>query len=209
MTAPRPERAVVLVARTVHDDASIAAALEPLDAATRRLVRCAVPADVPVPASGVDDVEAMWIVRLTDACTVDDVRAATDGIEGHLVTTHERWPASGDHVVPEHRFAFVHRRAGLDPLAFAAAWEVHAALVRVHQPAVAAYSQHLVADRWHAPAAYDGIAEFGYRTAAGGPLPRFATPEAEAILAADIAGFLAPGGSRRVWASDAPPGAVG
>jgi hypothetical protein len=82
---------------------------------------------------------------------------------------------------------------------------VHAGLARVHQQSIAAYTQHLIIDSWGVtPRSFDGIAEFAYLTHLDGTTPpRYDSDEGRDILIADIAGLLAPGGSRSVWVRSA------
>jgi hypothetical protein len=155
-----------------------------------------------IPVVAVTDVDAVWFVAAHDSRVVERLRAfASLDIEGHLVDTIERWPAPSGHDRSSRRLAFVTRLATIDRATFRERWSVHAALVRAHQPSIAAYTQHLIVDSWGpVPRPFDGIAEFAYVTHPDGTTPpRYDSDEGRDALAADIAGLLAPGGSRSVW----------
>jgi hypothetical protein len=95
-----------------------------------------------IPVVAVTDVDAVWFVAAHDSRVVERLRAfASLDIEGHLVDTIERWPAPSGHDRSSRRLAFVTRLATIDRATFRERWSVHAALVRAHQPSIAAYTR--------------------------------------------------------------------
>ena len=198
---------VVLVFTTAHDEAVVAHEMRNHEAlrevAVRRLARSEPAAGHEIPVVAVTDVEAVWFVPAHDPLVFERLQLfATFGIEVHLVDTIERWPVPVDHDASSpRRLAFVSRLAAIDRATFRARWDVHAGLARVHQQSIAAYTQHLIIDSWGVtPRSFDGIAEFAYLTHLDGTTPpRYDSDEGRDILIADIAGLLAPGGSRSVW----------
>lgn len=173
------------------------------DLSVRQTHRCGPAPGQVIPVVAVTDIDAVWFVTAHTPQVVERLRSfASLGVEGHLLDTIERWPAPRDHDgASPRRLAFVSRLATIDRATFRDRWEVHARLVRVHQPSIAAYTQHLIIDSWAtATRSFDGIAEFAYITNADGSTPpRHDSDEGRDLLAADIAGLLAPGGSRSVW----------
>lgn len=201
------DRVVALVFADHDEQIAVAAAIRTDDALrdvdVRQTRRCEpVPGHV-IPVVAVTDIDAVWFVAAHDPHVVERLRAfASLGIEGHLVDTIERWPAPPDHDrTSPRRLAFVSRLATIDRATFRERWGVHAGLVRIHQPSIAAYTQHVIVDSWGpTPRAFDGIAEFAYVTRPDGTTaPRYDSDHGRDLLAADVAGLLAPGGSRSAW----------
>ena len=121
---------------------------------------------------------------------VDDVAAVPDfdGCWAYEVVEHQRW----DQVEPPlSRWVFLVRNPAIDGPGFEARYAHHAELARVHHPSIARYAQDVV-QRVLTDGApwFDGVSELGFWDREAMVERHYDSPEGQAIITADIDGFL-------------------
>ena len=162
-------------------------AIDVAGARGRRVLAAEVPDARPVA------VVSFWVDR------VDDV-PAFDGCWVYEVTEHERWT---DAEPTLSRWVFLVRNPELDRAGFEARYAHHATLARVHHPDICRYTQDVV-QRALTPGApwFDGVSELGLWDREAMQTRHYDSPEGQAIVTADIAGFLDPTGSVAVLGTE-------
>jgi hypothetical protein len=129
---------------------------------------------------------------------VDDVEAVPDfdGCWAYEVIEHQRWEQAEP---PLSRWVFLRRNPDIDGATFEERYAHHAELARVHHPSICHYTQDVV-QRALTPGApwFDGVSELGFWDREAMVERHYDSPEGQAIITADIAGFLDPRQSRAV-----------
>jgi hypothetical protein len=133
---------------------------------------------------------------------VDDVAAvpAFDGCWSYEVAEHQRW-AQADPTLS--RWVFLVRNPAIEPNEFEARYARHAELARVHHPSICHYVQDVV-QRALTPGAprFDGVSELGFWDREAMHERHYDSPEGQAIITADIDGFLDRAGSVAVLGTE-------
>jgi hypothetical protein len=126
---------------------------------------------------------------------VDDVRdvPAFAGCWAYEVVEHQRW-AQAEPTLS--RWVFLVRNPGVDGAEFAVRYARHAELARVHHPSICHYTQDVV-QRSLTPGApwFDGVSELGFWDREAMTERHYDSPEGQAVITADIDGFLDRSGS--------------
>jgi hypothetical protein len=189
-------------------DSQIAAATADREGAARYVPVGGPPGEYPDADPG--NVQAVWIITPIDDAVAKTVAGAGDRAEAYRVDSALQWDEpDGDPSLPRTptRLAFINALESLDKHGFVEKWRNHAAVARAHQPDFRRYVQHVV-DEPLTPVSqpYSGIGEFGMRRLAPGEgVRRFASPDGQQIVEADIRGFLDNTlGSRSLWVTPAP-----
>ena len=130
---------------------------------------------------------------------VEDV-PAYDGAWAYEVIEHERWT---DAEPTLSRWVFLVRNPDLDRAGFEARYAYHATLARVHHPDICKYTQDVV-QRVLTPGApwFDGVSELGLWDREAMRTRHYDSPEGQAIVTADLAGFLDTTGSVAVLGAE-------
>jgi hypothetical protein len=118
---------------------------------------------------------------------------AFDGCWAYEVVEHQRWDQAEP---PLSRWVFLTRNPGLDAAGFVDRYAQHAELARVHHPSICRYTQDVV-QRAITPGApwFDGVSELGFWDRDAMIERHYDSPEGQAIITADIDGFLDRNGS--------------
>ena len=123
---------------------------------------------------------------------VDDVTAVPlwTGSWTYEVIEHKRWDQAEP---PLSRWVFLRRNPAIDGATFEERYAHHAELSRVHHPSICHYTQDVV-QRALTPGApwFDGVSELGFWDREAMVERHYDSPEGQAIVTADIAGFLDP-----------------
>jgi hypothetical protein len=129
---------------------------------------------------------------------VDDVVVLPpfEGCWAYEVVEHQRWDQADP---PLSRWVFLTRNPALDTAGFEARYAHHATLARVHHPSICRYTQDVV-QRAITPGApwFDGVSELGFWDREAMVERHYDSPEGQAVITADIDGFLDREGSTAV-----------
>lgn len=116
-----------------------------------------------------------------------------EGCWAYEVVEHDRWDQAEP---PLSRWVFLTRNPAIDAAGFEARYARHAELARVHHPSICRYRQDVV-QRALTPGApwFDGVSELGFWDRDAMLERHYDSPEGQAIITADIDGFLDRAGS--------------